>query len=324
MTRREERERLNVNRRILESSEPNECWVRTPEQCPNPAINAHSIQERVLERIADSDDKVITVMARTIGAATNPKRQKFDRIHIGTASAGTYSCKPHDDIFRDVEDKEPNWSDPRATFLLAFRSMLYRDFLARQEQTIWAGKATAFPTDQVAQDGARFMQSRQSQRQNLTDLMLTLYQNDKYDYLAYKTREVRGVPIVAASTTAIVALDESADGEMSFTSVTVYPTDRGHVVSVAFPRKDSDYIESNFHAFTFQEDSDFEEAISEFILINPYNTFLSPDYWKRFSEIQRQTIEQQVLAYEPSKQMAMGLFVPPPKALSLLNLFRVL
>ena len=57
-------------------------------------------------------------------------------------------------------------------------------------------------------------------------------------------------------------------------SVTVYPTDRGHVVSVTYPEEDKAYIEASFHAFSFQSDLDFEEAISEFILMNPYNTFI--------------------------------------------------
>ena len=161
MTNRERRQRLNIDRHILETSAPVHCWVKTPEQCQNPTIDAHSIQESVLERIADSDRKVLTVMPRNVGTATNPHREKFEPLHIGTASTGQYSCRTHDDIFKDVEIREPDWDDPKATFLLAFRSMLYADFRARQQQNIWRARATAFPSEEVAQEGAQFMDQRQ-------------------------------------------------------------------------------------------------------------------------------------------------------------------
>ena len=106
-------------------------------------------------------------------------------------------------------------------------------------------------------------------------------------------------------------------------SVTVYPTDRGHVVSVTYPEEDKAYIEASFHAFSFQSDLDFEEAISEFILMNPYNTFISPDRWQQFSSKQRETIFQQVRAHEGLREIN-RLIVPPPSAISMFNLFRVL
>ena len=168
------------------------------------------------------------------------------------------------------------------------------------------------------------MELRQLRRQNLSDLMLKVYHTEQHDYLEYKIREIRGIPTVAASTTAFITLDGSVDGELSFLATTVYPTSRGHVVSVAYPKKDADYIESEFHAFSFQSDRDFEEAISEFILINPYNTFLSPIRWQQFSQMQKQTIEQQVLAHEFSTQKTNGIIIPAPQAISMINLFKVL
>ena len=162
-------------------------------------------------------------------------------------------------------------------------------------------------------------------RQHLIGLMHELYHTGQYDYLEYQTRDLRGVPTVAASTTIYMGLTGgSREGELSFASVTVYPTSRGHIVSAAYPKRDRDHVEAEFHAFSFREDSDCEEAVSEFNLMNPYNTFLSPVQWQQFSLEQKQTIEQQVLAHEFSKQRATGIIVPPPRAISMINLFRPL
>ena len=325
MTNRENRERLNIDRRILEESAPVDCWATTDEQCRNPTINAHSIQEKVLEGIADNSGKVLTVMPRNLGAATNPHREKFDEVHIGTASRGQYSCLPHDGIFSDVESKEPNWDDSRETFLLAFRSVLYRDYLARQEQNIWRSRAAAFPSEKEAQEGAQFIDRRQALRQHLIELMHNLYHAGQYDYLEYHTRETRGVPTLAASTTMYMRLEGGPlDGELSFASVTVYPKGTGHIISAAYPKKAADHIESEFQAFSFREDSKFEERISEFNLMNPYNTFLSPVQWRQFSQDQKQTIEQQILALEFSKQRSLGIIIPRPQAFSMINLFKPL
>ena len=64
----------------------------------------------------------------------------------------------------------------------------------------------------------------------------------------------------------------------------------------------------------FPNDTDFEEAVSEFLLMNPYNTFLSPDYWLRFSQRQRDTICQQVLAHEKTREI-LKIHVPLPRLL---------
>ena len=80
-----------------------------------------------------------------------------------------------------------------------------------------------------------------------------------------------------------------------------------------------DFCDAN----AFPSDSDFEEAISESLLINPYNTFISPDYWLRFNQKQRDTILQQVLAHEKTREI-LKIHIPPPGALSMFNLFRVI
>ena len=317
MAKNDEKQRSITLRAAMENVEPTDCWVQG---CLIQVTNAHSIQEGVLKRIADSRGRVITVMPRNVKVAANPNPEKFTKLHISKASAGTWSCNPHDQV-PELENREPDWHDPRANFLLAFRAALYGNWVARYEHNIWEARATAFPSEVVARGNASFLGSRQASYQAVVDLMASLYHKGDYGYLCYRTREVKGAPVVACSN--VTRLFQAPDGRPSFLTVTVYPTERGHVVSVAFPVREKATIEAEFQAFSFGSDTDFEEGISEVILINPYNTFLSPECWSRFSEKQKNTIYQQVRAHEGSKQLS-GLFVPPPKAISMFNLFREL
>lgn len=317
MGKSDERQRAGTLRAAMKNAEPTDCWV---EGCPIRATHAHSIQAAVLSLIADSSGKVMTVMPKSFEAATNPNRGMFSEIHIRKASVGTWSCNPHDQV-PEVENREPDWQDPRATFLLAYRAVLYINWVARYEHNIWEARAKEFPSEVVSRENASFLGSRQTSYQAVANLMKSLHRKGDYGYLCYRTREVRGVPIVACSN--VTRLFQAPDGHPSFLTVTVYPTQRGHVVSVAFPEQDKAEIESEFQAFSFEKDTDFEEGISEVILGNPYNTFLSPECWSRFSQNQKDTIYQQVRAHEGSKQMS-GLYVPPPAAISMFNLFRVL
>ena len=268
---------------------------------------------------------MVTVMPRNFGAATNPNREKFTEIDAGKASVGSWSCKRDDHFFQvELEDREPSWKDPRHHLLLTLRAFLYRNWLDLFDLGLCQARAEAIPSEaQELMKEADFVRQRQRKYQAVADLLKRLVDNRNYSYLRYRTREVAGSPIVACSTTALMQLQGSLAREYSFVSVTVYPTDRGHVVSVTYPEEDKTYIEASFHAFSFQSDIDFEEAISEFVLMNPYNTFISPDRWQKFSSRQRETIFQQVRAHEGLREIN-GLIVPPPTAISMFNLFRVL
>ena len=324
MEPRGSRERLNTLRRILKSAGSKDCWVKIPEQCLNPVINAHSVQEAVLHRIANPQGNVITVMPRSFGAATNPNREKLTEIHSANASIGTWSCKKHDEFFqRELENEEPTWHVPRPNLVLTLRAFLYRNWLDLFELELCTARGDVFPWETHLLKEAEFVERRQRKYQSIVDLLNELVDNEEYDYLCYRTRAVEGVPTVACSTVALLQLRGSPDKEESFISVTVYPTERGHVVSVAYPEEDKDYVEASFHAFSFRNDIDFEEAISEFILINPYNTFISPISWQVFGPKQRETIHQQIRAHEKVREIP-RLIVPPPSAISMFNLFRVL
>lgn len=316
MEKSDEKQRARTLWSAMENAEPTACWV---EGCPDKATQAHSIQAAVLSLIANPSGKVLTVMPRSFAAATNPNREMFTELHINKASVGAWSCNPHDQG-PEIENREPDWQDPRATFLLAYRAVLYGNWVARYERNIWEARAMAFPSEVEARGNASFLGSRQASYQTVANLMKSLHRTSNYGYLCYRTREVKGVPIVACSNGTRLF---QSDGNLSFLTVTVYPAKRGHVVSVAFPEWDRTEIESEFQAFSFEKDVDFEEGISEIILVNPYNTFLSPERWAQFSQNQRETIFQQVRAHEGSKQVS-GLYVPPPSAISMFNLFRVL
>lgn len=317
MAKNHEKQRSITLRAAMENAEPTDCWVQG---CLNQVTNAHSIQEAVLERIANPDRKVITVMPRSFRAASNPHGGTFTELHVRHASVGTWSCNPHDQV-PELENREPDWNDPRSNFLLSFRSVLYGNWVTSYEHNLWEARAKAFPSEVVARENASFLGDRQASYQAVADLMKSLYYKGDYGYLCYRTREIKGAPVVACSN--ITRLFQETQGPPSFLTVTVYPTERGHVVSAAFPVQERATIEAEFQAFSFRKDDDFEESISEVILINPYNTFLSPECWSMFSQRQKDTIYQQVRAHEVSKQRS-GLFVPPPKAISMFNLFRVL
>ena len=325
MERRESRKRQNALRRILEIAPPRYCWANPHGRCASPIIDEHSIQEAILDRIANRRGKVITVMPRNFGAATNPNREKFTEIDAGKASIGSWSCKSDDHFFQvELEDREPNWKDPRHNLLLTLRAFLYRNWLDLFELGLCKVRAEAIPSEErELMKEADFVGQRQRKYQTVVDLLKKLVDNRDYSYLRYRTREVAGSPILACSTAALMQLQGSPAKDESFMSVTIYPSHRGHVVSVAYPEEDKVYIEASFHAFSFESARDFEEAISEFVLINPYNTFISPDHWQKFSTQQRETIFQQVRAHEGLREVN-RLIVPPPSAISMFNLFRVL
>ena len=328
MTEKNDRIRRNKLTRIFESSAPRICLLEPGGSCNEKATLAHSIQKAVLKRIADNNNHVITVMPKTLKAAANPKREKFDKIHIDLASTGTFACNPHDTlIFQSLENWEPDWNNPADTFNLAFKAVVYNYWLEWLNRAAWQSRSELWPSEPGAKLEAEFVDARKSRFRNTMDFVNSVRDSEDYGALCYVTRKLEGVPIVASSTVSYVLMNptepQDLEDQSSFLSVTVYPSEGGHIVSMAFPKKGQSSMPEFCNVNGFPNDTDFEEAVSEFLLINPYNTFLSPGYWLRFSQRQRDTIHQQVLAHEKTREI-LKIHVPPPAAIGLFNLFRVI
>jgi len=93
------------------------------EKCEETAIRAHSIPSgTVLKRLADDGH---VVMPRIKPKVPPPAEISFERVGKNQATTFTGLCSQHDsDIFRPIDDGEPDLGNASHLFLLAYRAVL--------------------------------------------------------------------------------------------------------------------------------------------------------------------------------------------------------
>jgi hypothetical protein len=100
-------------------------------ECPNRAINAHSIQNaRVLDRL-QVDGKVMIIQGR-VHPEDGPT-PTFTLVGRGAATTFRGLCNPHDtELFRPIEAADLDFANPEHRFLLAYRAVL-REMYEKQK-----------------------------------------------------------------------------------------------------------------------------------------------------------------------------------------------
>jgi hypothetical protein len=92
--------------------------------CPNPAINAHSVQKARYLRLLATNGHVMTVNIRA--SVRDGVSIDFESVGINVATTFTGLCAEHDErLFAPIEKNELDLDSPEHLFLLAYRSVVH-------------------------------------------------------------------------------------------------------------------------------------------------------------------------------------------------------
>lgn len=107
----------------LRGSEFAKCWWPA-EQCPNPAIRAHSVQNAVALDLLSEEGHVIAPVLR-LSVETGPDIS-LERVGRNRATTFLGLCSNHDEqLFAPIEKSALNVHNPTHQFLLAYRAAYY-------------------------------------------------------------------------------------------------------------------------------------------------------------------------------------------------------
>ena len=283
-------------------------WCLWPKwECRSKAIRAHSVQNsRVLDLLC-RDGHVL--MPRLKVAADRPPEFVFQPTGRNLATTFTGLCKNHDrELFRAIETKPVQLSDPQHRFLLAYRAVLMEAHASRKSMidlqlSYQKGvEKGIYPKDEPSRPGmlAVEMAVDAFQVERVKRIFDKAYLSGDWDVVMHHVNCIDSRPALAVNSMFSTELYSEFLGWAAFVTLNVFPitNDRTAVV-FSFIAEQRSEAEEAFGYIWSSGDGYQQYELSKLILKKIQNLAISPDFYGTFTEQRKETVRQYFMRNMP-------------------------
>lgn len=295
-------------RKLLLSSKFKTCFHPNKDECCGGSINAHSLQKNgVLSRL-EHNGRVIIIDA---------KFSKFgDRLDFkleGKSKATTFTgfCKKHDkELFSPIEDYEYKQTEEQ-NFLFAYRVYAYEHYkkLVAFEafKKSLALKPTLMKNDFYVKL-YRGYQAGNNDMESTGEILTKALLEKDFDVVSSLVIKL-DYKIPFATCFGYSPLYDLKNGSLNFTHqysgnnnrlplnfVTIIPQNKESFIIYSWLRDDSTYFEKYINQIASLDKTGIKRVFNNLIPEYSENIVISPLYWDRLSEYQKELIEKTYLA----------------------------
>lgn len=260
------------------------------ESCAQSAIRAHSIPSgSVLAKLADDGH---VVMPKLKLKYPPPAEISFTRVGINQATTFTGLCSQHDnDIFRPIDDAQPDVNEPSHLFLLAYRAVL-REFHVclqnairfqstyqkRTEVGLSPGTEPCnfgmFATDHLINAYESYEYKRRFDE---------FYLNSEWSHLHHRIIVLENQPPTIA-VSSMFSLDDYDAAETPRVTLSVFPVNDCVIVAFSALTNDFPFVDRHLDRILAADGAFQKYLLSKLILQSCENFVLAPAYFDALAE----------------------------------------
>ena len=277
---------------IFERSRPKYCVASLEGHCDEELIRAHLIQKALLKNIADKYGKVIQfyhgLQLEKLGSEFVPY---ISPISVDSSTTWKFTCAHHDKIFSEVEERNPDWENPRHKTLLAYRALLVNDYVKK-----WLGKATN-------EYGLYRVSETQREQQRGSEPLLNAIRealiSDSYEDIAHVVVPIDARPSIAAAGVILhpnagtgysIHSDIGLSVKPSPIAITVLPDSSRQVLLLSYEKEDLLNARDLLDSLEYGNDSIGTAHLSKKILEEMEFIAVSPEAWASFGGLKQHYI----------------------------------
>jgi hypothetical protein len=270
-----------------------DCCLWPGGECSNPAIRAHSIQNRRVLDLLCADGHVI--MPRLEASPDSAPRTVFRRIGRNQATTFAGLCGPHDQhLFGSIDSGPLDLSSREQLFLLAYRAALQESHATRKAaidtQTAFLAGAEKglYSKDEPTKAGLQATNHLMLAyiTHEATQHLGQAYLKREWDQLEHTVLRIDGPPSVAVN--AMISTDLYSDvlDSAAYTFLNVFPLDNVTVVIFAYFRGERAQSYTTYGDVWDASGDHQKYLLSKLVLRRCSNFVISPGMFERFSESQ--------------------------------------
>ncbi len=279
-------------------------------QCDQPAIRAHSIQNRQTIALLEQDNHVLAWQPRFSQAGPDIALRR-----IGRNDASTFAgfCNPHDtELFRPLDTKPLDGADREQLFLLAYRGITCELHAILtgvvQLQNLYTARV---------ERGADFRDSSSSAGQKAAEQMLLSWATWRYRHSYYDEQLLRRsfdgvehdvidlndqVPCVAASSF-ITVKDAPLNEELIGVAINILPVSETRTVAAfSYAKKDQGSVRAALDRILGSTGDVQKYELSKLVLSRISNVLISPRHFDHWGEERKEKIVGAFLRTVESQQ----------------------
>ena len=276
--------------------------------CTEPTINSHSLQKALLRSIADSTNHVFRIKINVDYRLNGKITRVIDTISVNKASTFLGYCNTHDtEIFKPIEQGVIDPKNTEHHFLLVLRSIAREFFESKKSYLLLASIVGEIIKDLKKDDiMIPFLISQQYIKylelfhvEKIKNFFDICYQEGRYNNIfEYSHIEFnKCLPVFVNTFTAIQAMNNGITftrdirKEMPlYLSMTILPSNEKTDVFYAVLKKQVKELTPFLGEFKISNLAHLETFITDTILRNTDNFYVSPEFWNSIPNTDRDTI----------------------------------
>ena len=302
------RSSINLDRKLMETTElrANQCLVQPG--CPNPPIDAHTVPDNWMRVI---DHKQVYLFRPNPKSSAPPNKPPTipHKVSIRRATTAGFACREHDSVFQPADQRARNLMDWGRLNLLFYRAMLKalnRELLAAEVSRTHFGPIV----DSIVSDNAALRSERIRILMHASGLLKTSLAYPALNWrIKHISRMLPGSPRIACSAAGewvqhwVDILGEPAwpiesDGAWG---ITILPTDDGHLATLHYctiapsryeAQRHLGMMEREMRIFEENEGRELEEAVSAYAIALGEDLCIGTNPWEAYSEDRKQLIRR--------------------------------
>jgi hypothetical protein len=274
-----------------------DCCLWPASICTEPAIRAHSVQNRRVLDLLCSDGHVI--MPRLETSLDRRPRTVFQRIGRNRATTFTGLCGRHDqELFTTIDNEPIDLSNEQQLFLLAYRASLHEShatrkaavdtqsaFLAGAERGLYSkdepSSAGLHATDHLILAYITY---------EATEQLGQAYLEGLWNRLEHTVLRIDAPPSIAVSAMISTDLYSQVLDAAAYVFLNVFPLDREHVAVFSY-RRDERLQAHTAYGDIWDASGDHQKyLLSKLILRRCSNFVIAPRLFDKFSEPQKEAM----------------------------------
>jgi hypothetical protein len=279
-------------------------------QCDQPAIQAHSIQNRQTIDLLEQDNHVMAWQPRFSSSGPDVALRR-----IGRNEASTFAgfCNQHDtELFRPLDTKSFNGTDPEQLFLLAYRGITHElhaiGTAVVQLQSLYQARVAR---------GADAPDPSSAAGQKALEQMLLAWATWRYRFRYYDEPLLRGCfdsvehqiielndqsPCLAASSF-ITLKDLPVAQDLAGVAINILPVSASKTIAAfSYAKKDQGIVQASLDRI-LGSSGDFQKyELSRLVLSRISNVLISPRHFERWGAARAQKIAAAFVRTVESKQ----------------------
>lgn len=276
--------------------------------CSEKPIKSHSIQKSLLKNIMDSTNHVLNFSLNVQFHLESDITVNQQKIGINDASTFEGYCNKHDTtVFLPIEQEQIDYSNDEHNFLLLYRSIAREYYESRKSyflsrDIIGEINSTLQPDDiripysiiQLYLQYCEFFWVEKMKESLDSCYLLKRYNCQfKYNHITISKQ----LPVFANTYFCVQGykngkmkqIDITKDLPYSF-SITILPNNGHTDVFYAYLEEQEKDLADFLKNFQSENEIELEEFITDTILINSDNFYISPDYWNHIPDLEQKDL----------------------------------